>query len=211
MYDESLGDPDGGISPGTKWSDIPDDWSCPVCGASKSDFEESLENVQSSSNPVSAVEDDHEDLRELSFGELSALCSNLSKGCAKQYRSEEADLFNQLSEFYKSKTESFDEYQLNDIAALINEDLSSAYPQANTTAAEDRGALRALVWGEKVTKILKSLLGRYEKQSDSLLEGTNVYVCGICGFIYVGNDLPEVCPVCKVPNRKFTQIKREVK
>ncbi|MBW2321779.1 MAG: rubredoxin, partial [Deltaproteobacteria bacterium] len=25
--------------PGTKWEDVPDDWECPVCGASKDDFE----------------------------------------------------------------------------------------------------------------------------------------------------------------------------
>ncbi len=33
------GDPDSGIKPGTKFEDLPDDWECPVCGASKSDFE----------------------------------------------------------------------------------------------------------------------------------------------------------------------------
>ena len=39
IYDESLGDPDEGIAPGTAWEDIPEDWYCPVCGASKEDFE----------------------------------------------------------------------------------------------------------------------------------------------------------------------------
>ena len=39
IYDESLGDPDEAISPGTAWDDIPEDWCCPVCGASKEDFE----------------------------------------------------------------------------------------------------------------------------------------------------------------------------
>jgi rubredoxin len=38
VYDPALGDPDSGIAPGTKFEDIPDDWSCPVCGAGKSDF-----------------------------------------------------------------------------------------------------------------------------------------------------------------------------
>ena len=32
------------------------------------------------------------------------------------------------------------------------------------------------------------------------------YVCTICGFVYIGNDLPEVCPVCKVPAHKFEKI-----
>jgi flavin reductase (DIM6/NTAB) family NADH-FMN oxidoreductase RutF/rubredoxin len=39
IYDPELGDPDGGIKPGTAFGDIPDDWVCPVCGAAKSDFE----------------------------------------------------------------------------------------------------------------------------------------------------------------------------
>ena len=39
VYDPAEGDPDGGIAPGTKFEDIPSDWVCPVCGASKADFE----------------------------------------------------------------------------------------------------------------------------------------------------------------------------
>lgn len=39
IYDPSQGDPDGGIEPGTAFEDIPDDWVCPVCGASKDQFE----------------------------------------------------------------------------------------------------------------------------------------------------------------------------
>ena len=38
-YDEALGWLENGILPGTRWDDIPDDWSCPDCGAAKSDFE----------------------------------------------------------------------------------------------------------------------------------------------------------------------------
>ena len=39
VYDPEIGDPDGGIAPGTAFEDIPDDWVCPVCGVSKEDFE----------------------------------------------------------------------------------------------------------------------------------------------------------------------------
>ena len=39
IYDEELGDPDGGIPAGTKWEDIPDDWVCPECGVGKEDFD----------------------------------------------------------------------------------------------------------------------------------------------------------------------------
>ena len=39
IYDPAIGDPDGGIAPGTAFEDIPDDWVCPLCGADKSNFE----------------------------------------------------------------------------------------------------------------------------------------------------------------------------
>jgi len=39
IYDPELGDSDGGIKPGTPFEEIPDDWVCPVCGASKDQFE----------------------------------------------------------------------------------------------------------------------------------------------------------------------------
>lgn len=39
IYDEEKGWPDDGIPPGTPWEDVPLLWSCPECGAAKSDFE----------------------------------------------------------------------------------------------------------------------------------------------------------------------------
>lgn len=39
VYDEALGLPQEGISPGTLFDDLPPNWSCPDCGARKTDFE----------------------------------------------------------------------------------------------------------------------------------------------------------------------------
>ena len=39
VYDETLGDPDNGIAPGTKWEDVPEDYLCPLCGVGKDMFE----------------------------------------------------------------------------------------------------------------------------------------------------------------------------
>jgi len=39
VYDPELGDPEGEITPGTPFEELPDDWVCPVCGADKSQFE----------------------------------------------------------------------------------------------------------------------------------------------------------------------------
>ncbi|RJP70561.1 MAG: rubredoxin [Comamonadaceae bacterium] len=38
VYHEADGDPDGGLPPGTRFADIPDDWACPLCGVTKADF-----------------------------------------------------------------------------------------------------------------------------------------------------------------------------
>ena len=38
-YDPAKGDPDSGIAPGTAFEDLPEDWVCPLCGASKAEFE----------------------------------------------------------------------------------------------------------------------------------------------------------------------------
>ncbi|HAS04372.1 MAG TPA: rubredoxin [Dehalococcoidia bacterium] len=39
VYNPAVGDPDSGITAGTAFEDIPEDWVCPVCGISKDMFE----------------------------------------------------------------------------------------------------------------------------------------------------------------------------
>ena len=39
-YDPEIGDPEHGIAPGTAFEDLPEDWTCPLCGVGKEDFEE---------------------------------------------------------------------------------------------------------------------------------------------------------------------------
>jgi rubredoxin len=208
-YDEAAGLPEKGIAPGTKWEDIPKGFICPWCGAPKTAFEEVKET---SAVTISTTQEDgyFENLRELSAGELSVICSNLAKGCEKQHLDEEKALFYQLADYYKSKVTSKNGKGLDDIAGLLNADLVENYAKANaiTASKADRGALRALGWSEKVSRMIKSLLERYAKEGDAMLDNTKVYVCDICGFIYVGNDLPEICPVCKVPNYKISRIGR---
>ena len=59
IYDEAQGDPDGGLAAGTRYADIPDDWSCPLCGVTKSDFElyvaPSLESLRAGSAAAPAA------------------------------------------------------------------------------------------------------------------------------------------------------------
>jgi rubredoxin len=39
IYDEAAGLPEEGLAPGTRWEDLPMNWTCPECGARKEDFE----------------------------------------------------------------------------------------------------------------------------------------------------------------------------
>jgi rubredoxin len=39
VYDPEKGDPENGVTPGTPFSDIPDSWICPICGAGKDMFQ----------------------------------------------------------------------------------------------------------------------------------------------------------------------------
>lgn len=151
------------------------------------------------------------DVRQMTWTELEALCTNLEKACSKQLRVEEAAAFAKLASFYGAKKEVKDNASIADLVALINADLSEGYARANkeAAAANDRGAKRALLWGEKSSKLLKSLLARYEKQGAALTENTGVFVCEICGFVYVGEAPPEICPICKVPSFKIHPVRKE--
>ena len=40
VYDPELGDPDNGVAPGTPWEEVPEDWTCPLCGVGKDQFSE---------------------------------------------------------------------------------------------------------------------------------------------------------------------------
>jgi len=152
-----------------------------------------------------------EEMREMTNLELAAMCTNLQKACTKQFRTEEASLFGQLAAFYEARPQVPMQKSIDDLLALVDADLGSGYGQANIVATEksDRGALRALLWGEKVSKLLKSLLSRYEKQKQGLFENTKVWVCEICGFVYVGDAPPDICPICKVPSFKIQSIAKE--
>ncbi|WP_315790409.1 rubredoxin [Fischerella sp. JS2] len=39
VYNPAEGDLDAGIPAGTAFTDLPEDWVCPVCGAEKDEFE----------------------------------------------------------------------------------------------------------------------------------------------------------------------------
>jgi len=208
IYSEAKGIPEAGIAPGTRWEELPDDWVCPLCGATKAEFRERGAAAAAPKPTVSAPVEAPDELQELSALQLGALCSNLARGCEKQYKPEEAALFTKLAGYFQSAAAPANDPGTQRLLELIGKDLHDGIPAANAAAAaaKDRGAMRALVWNEKVTKILKSLLNRYEREGDAMLENTGVYVCVICGFVYVGKEPPAMCPVCKAPGWKLEKV-----
>ena len=190
---------------GRPFADLPDTWVCPLCGADKGSF--APDRPAQAGRPAAQVQISR-DMKQLSAGELSALCSNLARGCEKQYKDREAALFRELADFFAAAAPAVP----GDIQALldlIQRDLEEGYPalRSGAQAASDRGTQRICVWGEKVTTILRSLLERYQQEGEALLEHTHVWVCTVCGFLYIGDNPPELCPVCKVPAWKFEQVK----
>lgn len=190
---------------GTAFEQLPDNWVCPLCGAAKSAF--SQDKPKAAKAPVTPIEVD-EDVRQLSAGELSAVCSNLARGCEKQYLDREAALFRELADFFSAASPAVPDDSLEHLMALIRKDLEEGYPALSSAAEKngDRGTQRICVWGEKVTRILDSLLERYQKEGEAFLKDTQVWVCTVCGFIYVGDAAPQLCPVCKVPSWKFEKV-----
>jgi len=192
------------------FNELPDTWKCPLCGARKSDFKP--EEVKTEASKPVVQENQEVELTKLSAGQLAALCSNLARGCEKQYKSEESDLFRQLADYFTAITPSVNDASVEKVAALLQDDIDN-YPAVRATAdvAPDRGAARVCVWGEKVTRMLSSLVNRYLNEGEAMLADTNIWICTVCGFVYIGENAPELCPVCKVPAWKFEKIEGRAK
>lgn len=187
--------------------ELPESWTCPLCGAAKSAFkpEQSVEQTTQVSVAPIAV-----DTREaaLSAGEWSALCSNLARGCAQQYKDEEAALYRELAAYFDAAVPPPETARAEELAVLLGVDLAARYPalRQEAVADGDRGTQRICVWGEKVTTMQQNLVERLLNEGSEFLADTSVWVCGVCGFIYVGAEAPALCPVCKVPPWKFEKI-----
>lgn len=200
VYDESQED--------LTFQQLPESWVCPICKADQSLFVKEEKETKTTDMNISTEGD-----IVYSLGELAAICSNLQRGCEKQYKDEEALLLKTLSDLFTAHVENEDNASVDVLEQLLQEDLSHYYPALHGYAKQvaDRGTQRICVWGEKVTAILHSLLMRYRQDQGAFLKNTSVWVCSVCGFVFVGDEAPELCPVCKVPAWKFEKIEgREV-
>ncbi len=207
VYDETKED--------VSFAELPDDWQCPLCGAPKAAFEP-LDEVEAAPAPsVSANETEQpaavydESMQELSAGQMAALCSNMARGCEKQYMPEEAALFNELAEWFTRHAPKVNDATVESVASQLQQNIND-YSEVNSICKQqgDRGAQRVLGWSEKATRMLSSLMNRYQREGDAMLANTEIWVCTVCGFVYIGETAPELCPICKVPSWKFNKIER---
>ena len=190
----------------TPFGQLSDSWVCPLCGAPKSAFVP--ESTQPSAPTARKSVSIDPDAQRLSPGAMAALFSNLARGCEKQYKPKEQALFMEIADYFAAAAPEVTEADEKLIARIVETDLAQRYPDLTAAAvqAQDRGTQRICVWGEKVTRMVQSLLSRYEKEGEAFLEGNDIWVCTVCGFIYVGKSVPALCPVCKVPDWKFEKI-----
>lgn len=191
-----------------KFVDLPDDWKCPLCGAPKSLFEEVKEEKEEIKDVSKAevIEEVDDDLRELTNYEISLICSNLARGCEKQYLEEERDLFRELSKYYEGLEED-KTGSLDDIINMIDNDINNFSKAIDIFSKyDDRGAKRVVNWANKSTNIMKVVIDTYKEKGIDHIKNTKIWVCDICGFVYIGDNPPKVCPVCKVPSLKILEV-----
>ena len=189
-----------------KFVDLPDDWKCPMCGAPKNLFEEIVEDNQTVevTKETEVITEDN-DLRELSNDEIAYICSNLAKACDKQYLEEEKGLYLELFEYFKSKD--INNGSINNLIEMFNNDanlLNDAFNIVNNY--DDSGAKRVLTWATKTNNIINSIIKNYSVKGIEYIKNNKIWVCDICGFVFIGDVPPQVCPICKVPNFKILEV-----
>ena len=198
IYDES--------KENVKFSDLPEDWKCPLCGAPKNLFEEIVEDNQTVevTKETEVITEDN-DLRELSNDEIAYICSILAKACDKQYLEEEKGLYLELFEYFKSKD--INNGSINNLVEMFNNDanlLNDAFNIVNNY--DDSGAKRVLTWATKTNNIINSIIKNYSVKGIEYIKNNKIWVCDICGFVFIGDVPPQVCPICKVPNFKILEV-----
>ena len=128
VYDEAQGIPDAAFRL------VPNGKTCRKTGyvrfaATKDEFE------QEESAPAAPVVEKKaasdvastENVRELTPLEISALCTNLARGCEKQYKPAEAESFMTLAAFFKSAAPSAQDPAFDQLLTRIEEDLTEGF------------------------------------------------------------------------------------
>jgi rubrerythrin len=156
-------------------------------------------------------------LDEQPLGALSLAFSSLAQSATRQQRPNMARLLSALAQSFQVQAlnAAREGAPTKDAASA----LEAAHAQINTqldgyapateqaTQLRERGVLRALLWGYKVTMIQNSLLTRLRRQGAAVFrEKQSIHVCEACGFVIVKEGAPDICPICKAPRQRFVSL-----
>ena len=126
---------------------LPADWKCPLCGAAKTDFKPETADGEKEKPVTVPIE---AELVNLSVGQLAALCSNLARGCEKQYKTEESKLFSELADYFTAAVPAVSDATVEKLAKNLIEDAENyAGVRATADANGDRGGGENLRLGRK--------------------------------------------------------------
>lgn len=204
IYYEDAGDEKSAIPEKTAFVLLPEKWTCPVCGAAKSQFRE----LTAPKTETGQVKPSSLSISNQAALKSSVICSSLAKSCEKQYKADEAAIYCSLAKEMKDSVPPADTASFAALQKRVEQEIANIIPSAKKVSENhhDRGALRAVTWAEKVTRIHHSLLERHNAEGPAMLKDKTVYLCPVCGFIFIDEHAPSKCPVCSVPDWKFTIV-----
>ena len=129
------------------FEELPDDWKCPLCGAAKSDFKPETNGDEK--KVVTAIEPMGRRFRETFSRTTGSTLFNLARGCEKQYKQEETDLFKQLADYFTAVVPAVNDASVEKLAKELQTDANNyAAVRATADANADR-VLQEYVYGVK--------------------------------------------------------------
>jgi rubrerythrin len=152
------------------------------------------------------------------LGVLSLAFGSLADAAGRQQRPQQAKLLSALSLSFQIQAMNEDKQAaqatdrnewLDGLQAQTKAQLPQDYRPGIQRATDlgERGVLRALLWGQKVSMIQSSLVGRFLRQGEKLFkDDAQMYVCEACGFVTVKDSVPDICPICKAPSHRFVAV-----
>jgi len=73
---------------------------------------------------------------------------------------------------------------------------------------EDKGAIKTMTYAQEAEKIHSDLyaVARAAVEAGEDIAEATVWICPICGYTVLGDDVPERCPVCRALRKVFEEF-----
>ncbi len=89
-------------------------------------------------------------------------------------------------------------------------EIEEMYPAYDAIAKlqDEKSAQRAIHYALEAEKIHYDLYSsaKEEVEKGKDMDISDIYICPVCGYTYVGETPPEKCPVCGLPSEKFVKF-----